>query len=58
MHYRMQISAYERGHNIPSTEVLMKIADIFDVSLDYLASEALGKTGQGEYQGQRTFKAA
>ena len=41
--HQKQISAYERGRNIPSTEVLMKIADIFDVSLDYLASEAQGK---------------
>jgi len=41
--HQKQVSAYERGRNIPSTEVLMKIADIFDVSLDYLASEAQGK---------------
>lgn len=32
-----QISAYERGVNFPSTEVLLKLAEIFDVSLDYLA---------------------
>lgn len=41
--HQKQVSAYERGRNIPSTEVLMKIADIFDVSLDYMASEAQGK---------------
>lgn len=41
--HQKQISAYERGRNVPSTEVLMKIADIFDVSLDYLASEVQGK---------------
>lgn len=41
--HQKQVSAYERGRNVPSTEVLMKIADIFDVSLDYLASEAQGK---------------
>jgi transcriptional regulator with XRE-family HTH domain len=41
--HQKQISAYERGRNIPSTEVLIKLADIFDVSLDYLAFEAEGK---------------
>jgi transcriptional regulator with XRE-family HTH domain len=41
--HQKQISAYERGRNIPSTEVLIKIADIFDVSLDFLAFEAQGK---------------
>ncbi|MBF0227566.1 MAG: helix-turn-helix transcriptional regulator [Desulfobacterales bacterium] len=41
--HQKQVSAYERGRNIPSTEVLMKLAEIFDVSLDYLASEAEGK---------------
>ncbi len=41
--HQKQVSAYERGRNIPSTEVLMRLADIFDVSLDYLASEAQGK---------------
>ena len=38
-----QVSAYESGRNIASTEVLMKIADIFIVSLDYLAPEVQGK---------------
>ena len=41
--HQKQVSAYERGRNVPSTEVLMKIADTFDVSLDYLASEAQGR---------------
>lgn len=41
--HQKQVSAYERGRNVPSTEVLMRIADIFDVSLDYLASEVHGK---------------
>ena len=35
--HQKQISSYERGVNIPSTEVLIKMADIFDVTLDYLA---------------------
>lgn len=37
-----QISAYERGINIPSTEMLIKMSEIFDVSLDYLVFEAEG----------------
>ena len=37
-----QISAYERGVNIPSTEMLIKMSEIFDVSLDYLVFEIEG----------------
>jgi transcriptional regulator with XRE-family HTH domain len=40
------VSAYERGRNVPSTEVLIKLADIFDVSLDYLAFEAEGQSAK------------
>lgn len=32
-----QVSAYERSVNFPSTEILIKLAEVFDVSLDYLA---------------------
>ena len=38
-----QISAYECGTTKPSTEVLIKLAEAFDVSLDYLAFEVQGK---------------
>jgi len=41
--HQKQVSAYERGRNVPSTDVLIKLANIFDVTLDYLAFEAEGK---------------
>jgi len=44
--HQKQVSAYERGRNVPSTEVLIRLADIFDVSLDYLAFEAQGKSAK------------
>jgi len=39
-----QISAYERGANYPSTEILIKLADTFDVSLDFIAFERNGQS--------------
>ncbi len=39
-------TAYERGRNVPPTEVLIKLADIFDVSLDYMAIEAEGQSAK------------
>lgn len=41
-----QISAYERGANNPSTDVLMKLASVFDVSLDYLAFDIDGQSAK------------
>ena len=41
-----QISAYERGANNPSTEVLLKLATVFDVSLDYLAFDIDGQSSR------------
>ncbi|MCP4159370.1 MAG: helix-turn-helix domain-containing protein [Deltaproteobacteria bacterium] len=34
--HRMQISTYERGLCIPNTDILLRLAKVFDVSLDYL----------------------
>lgn len=34
-----QVSGWERGAHVPSTEVLIRIADVLGVSLDYLAFE-------------------
>jgi len=38
-----QISAYERGITSPSTDVLIKLAEVFDVTLDYLAFATKGQ---------------
>jgi transcriptional regulator with XRE-family HTH domain len=35
-----QISSYERDVNVPSGEIFIKLANAFDVSLDYLAQRA------------------
>lgn len=39
------IANYESGRNEPSIDVLIKIADYFDVSMDYLIGR---ETGSGE----------
>jgi transcriptional regulator with XRE-family HTH domain len=41
-----QISAYETGANNPSTDVLIRLSEVFDVSLDYLAFELQGKSSK------------
>lgn len=41
--HQKQVSAYERGANLPSTEVLIKLAEVFDVTVDYLAFEVKGQ---------------
>ncbi len=33
--HQMQVSTYERGVHDPSIELLVKISELFDVSLDY-----------------------
>lgn len=44
--HQKQVSAYERGANVPSTEVFIKLAEVFNVSLDYLAFEAKGQSAK------------
>jgi transcriptional regulator with XRE-family HTH domain len=47
---RSNIANYERGKRLPSIESLIKIAEFFDVSLDYLI---LGKRSGGQ-RGEET----
>lgn len=42
---KSSISMYEKGDRVPSHDILLNIADIFDVSVDYL----LGKTEVKNY---------
>lgn len=35
--HQKQVSGYERGIHVPQTELLIRIAETFGVSLDYLA---------------------
>lgn len=37
--HQKQISGYERNVHVPSTDLLIRVADLFNVSLDYLAFE-------------------
>lgn len=37
---RAMIGKYERGDNLPSFEVIVKLARAFEVSVDYLVGEA------------------
>lgn len=36
---RVMIGNYERNTNMPSIDILLKIAKVFDVSIDYLVGE-------------------
>lgn len=40
--HQKQISGYERDVHVPSTELLIRISEAFDVSLDYLVSGGNG----------------
>lgn len=38
---RVMIGKYERGDNLPSLEALSKLADAFEVSIDYLVGKGI-----------------
>ncbi len=40
---QVQIADYERGKNLPSTETLIKIAKVFNVSIDYMVGISVEK---------------
>lgn len=46
-----QISRYENGQTTPSTETVIKLAEVFDVSLDYLLIEGAARRAlrNGDY---------
>ena len=54
--HQKQISAYERGRNIPSTDILIKLAEVFDVTLDYLAFEAKGQPAKLNIQDRELLR--
>jgi transcriptional regulator with XRE-family HTH domain len=54
--HQKQVSAYERGVHIPSTEVLIKIAEVFNVTLDYLAFEAKGQPAKLNIQDRELLR--
>ena len=54
--HQKQVSSYERGVNIPSTEVLIKLAEVFNVTLDYLAFEAKGQSAKINIQDRELLR--
>ena len=44
--HQKQISGYERDVHVPSTEVLIKLAELLHVSLDFLAFEDRDNTSR------------
>lgn len=42
--HQKQVSGYERDVHVPSTELLIRLAEAFDVSLDYLVSGGRGES--------------
>jgi len=54
--HQKQISAYERSVNLPSTDILIKLAEAFDVTLDYLAFEAKGQQGKLNIQDRELLR--
>ena len=54
--HQKQISTYERGVTSPSTDVLIKLAEVFDVTLDYLAFESQHLTGKTNIQDRELLR--
>jgi len=54
--HQKQISAYERGINVPSTDILIKLAEVFDVTLDYLAFESKGQPAKLNIQDRELLR--
>lgn len=52
-----QISSYERGASKPSTEILIKIAETFEVSLDYLVFEIKGENAKVNVKDRELLRA-
>jgi transcriptional regulator with XRE-family HTH domain len=54
--HQKQVSAYERGVNTPSTDILVKLAEIFQVTLDYLAFESHGQPARFNIQDRELLR--
>ena len=54
--HQKQISTYERGVTSPSTDVLIKLAEVFDVTLDYLAFESQSSTSKMSIQDRELLR--
>ena len=54
--HQKQISSYERGVNTPSSEILIKLADVFDVTMDYLVFEDKGTPGKVNIQDRELLR--
>jgi len=54
--HQKQVSAYERGANTPSTEILIRLAESFDVTLDYLAFEVQGRASKLNIQDRELLR--
>ena len=53
---RSTISGYENGTSQPSYSVLLQLADVFGVSLDYLFGRTTIKTSMKSFEGQLKTK--
>lgn len=54
--HQKQVSSYERGVNVPSTDILIKLAEIFNVTLDYLAFDSQGQPSKLNIQDRELLR--